>query len=91
MCVRHAWKLITQIWMKLRVLKDKLGEVFLFLTLQYKMMFKYHITGKMYRSLIFLTNEQGGHSLKLAGLLAARETKQLDSLVNFQLFFSGLH
>lgn len=55
------------------------------------MMFKYHITGKMYRSLIFLTNEQGGHSLKLAGLLAARETKQLDSLVNFQLFFSGLH
>lgn len=86
----HAWEtVITQIWMKLRVLKDKLGGVILLKTLIQKDV-QVMIVDEMYRNLIFLMNEQGGYSLDLAELPTTRETKQLESLINFHQFFSGM-
>lgn len=76
--MRHAWETaFAQIWMKLRVLKDKLGEVLL-------------LIDKLYRDFILLMNEQGGHSLGLAELTTTRKTKQLDSLVNSQICSFGI-
>lgn len=86
----HVWEtVVTQIWMKLRILRDKLGEVILLKTLIQKDV-QVMIVDKMYKNLIFLMNEQGGHSLDLAELPTIRETKQLESLINFHLFFSGM-
>lgn len=40
--------------------------------------------------LIFVMNEQGGHHLLLSTLLTTGDIKQLDSLINSQLLFTGI-
>ena len=69
--MRHAWETVfAQIWMKLRVLKDKLGAVLL-------------LIDKLYRDFILLMNEQGGHNLGLAELTTTRKTLVNSQICSF--------